>query len=148
MIDLDGIKARLARVWGKWPTKGVLAPGADELGPKAWAAHGPLRCHATEQGRARQWKQANADAAFIAAAPADIGALIAEVERLENYASDCEQHAKFAANKATALERAAVVAWLRDEADTTMRTGFARQTLALMDAADRIERGEHRREED
>jgi hypothetical protein len=59
-----------------------MSPGAGEFGPKAWAAHGPLRCHATETGSARGWTQANADAAFIAAAPGDIGALIAEVELL------------------------------------------------------------------
>ena len=145
MIDIDAIKARLARVWGKWPTKGVLAPGADELGPKAWSAHGPLRCHATLQGRARQWKQANADADFIAHAPADLGALIAEVERLENYASDCEQHAKFSAGKATALERAAVVAWLRN-VGSRMANGSEHE-FVLLSVADAVENGEHRREE-
>ena len=132
-INLDAIKARLARVVGKWPTKGVLAPGADEFGPKAWSAHGPLRCHATEQGSARGWKQACADADFITHAPADIAGLVAEVERLR---------------AEVAAERAAVVAWLRDKADTTMRIGSARQTLALMDAADAIERREHRHEEE
>ena len=81
-MNINAIKARLARVAGKWPTTGDLAPGADDLGPKAWAAHGPLRCHATEKGRARQWTQACADAEFVAHAPADITALIAEVERL------------------------------------------------------------------
>jgi len=130
MIDLDAIKARLARVWGKWPTKGVIAPGADEFGPKAWSAHGPLRCHATPQGRARGWTQANADAAFIAHAPADIAALVAEVERLRG-------------------ERAAVVTWLRAEAEafagTRTEQGVQRaKSLAL--AADNIERGEHHRE--
>jgi len=81
-VNINAIKARLARVAGKWPTKGDLAPGADESGPKTWAAHGPLRCHATEKGRARQWTQACADAEFVAAAPADIAVLLAEVERL------------------------------------------------------------------
>jgi len=81
-MNINAIKARLARVAGKWPTKGDLAPGADESGPKSWAAHGPLRGYATEKGRARQWTQACADAEFVAAAPADIAALIAEVERL------------------------------------------------------------------
>ena len=136
MIDLDAIKARLTRVWGKWPTKGVLAPGADEFGPKAWSAHGPLRCHATPQGRARGWKQANADAAFIAHAPADIGALIAEVERLRGEAD---------------RERAAVVAWLRAEAEAAAQTYTvqAGQWANRIDAlADDIERGEHRSEGD
>ena len=131
MIDLDAIKARLARVWGKWPTKGVIAPGADEFGPKAWSAHGPLRCHATPQGRARGWTQANADAAFIAHAPADIAALVAEVERLRG-------------------ERAAVVTWLRAEAEAfagTRTEQGVQRAKSLTLAADNIERGEHRREE-
>ena len=135
MIDLDAIKARLTRVWGKWPTKGVLAPGADEFGPKAWSAHGPLRCHATPQGRARSWKQANADAAFIAHAPADIGALIAEVERLRGEAD---------------RERAAVVAWLRSEAEAEAQTytvQAAEWARRIDNIADCVERGEHRSEE-
>ena len=140
MIDLDSIKARLARVWGKWPTKGVMAPGADEFGPKAWSAHGPLRCHATEQGRARQWTQANADAAFIAAAPADIGALVAEVERLRGVNADLRNMVD-GLETAAHEERAAVVAWLQ----------AASQRWAVDDplneAADAIERGEHRRKE-
>ena len=81
-MNINAIKARLARVAGKWPTMGAHAPGADDFGPKAWAAHGPPRRHATEKGRARQWTQACADAEFVAAAPADITALLAEVERL------------------------------------------------------------------
>jgi hypothetical protein len=81
-MNINAIKARLARVAGKWPTKGVMSPGADDFGPKAWAAHGPPRRYATEKGRARQWTQACADAEFVAAAPADLTALIAEVERL------------------------------------------------------------------
>jgi len=85
-LDIEAIKARLARVAGKWPTTGVLAPGADDFGPKAWSAHGPLRCHATETGSARGWTQANADADFIAAAPADIAALVAEVSLLQQEA--------------------------------------------------------------
>ena len=143
MIDLDGIKARLARVWGKWPTKGVLAPGADEFGPKAWSAHGPLRCHATEQGRARQWTQANADADFIAHAPADIGALIAEVELLRTGRDVSRAYADRLEAEALVLrgERAAVVAWLRAEAYLTL------YEASPWDISDLIERGEHRREE-
>ena len=147
MIDLDAIKARLSRVWGKWPTKGVLAPGADELGPKAWSAHGPLRCHATEQGRARQWKQANADADFIAHAPADIGALIAEVELLRtgrdvtrDYADRLEAEVLLLRGEAE-RERADVVAYLRS---------FYLRSFGdiCADMADIIERGAHRRKEE
>lgn len=90
--ELNAIRARLARVAGKWPTTGLLAPGADEFGPKAWSAHGPLRCHATERGRARQWSQACADADFIASAPADIAALLVEVERLRADAFERGEH--------------------------------------------------------
>ena len=151
MIDLDAIKARLARVWGKWPTKGVLAPGADEFGPKAWSAHGPLRCHATPQGRARGWTQANADADFIAHAPADIGALVAEVELLRTGRDVTRAYADRLEAEVVELrgERAAVVKWLRAEAEafagTRTEQGVQRaKSLAL--AADAIERGEHRRE--
>ena len=194
MIDLDAIKARLARVAKKWPTTGVLAPGADEFGPRAWAAHGPLRCHATEQGSARGWKQANADADLIAHAPGDIAALIAEVELLRTgrdvtrcYADRVEAEvlalraeasllqqearihrgigdglvAEVEAARAEAVtmrtwaeeaakaenenaedakrERAAVVEWLRDNEDAWH--------MPTWQLADKIERGEHRREE-
>ena len=134
-IDLDAIRARLARVAGKWPTKGVLAPGADEFGPKAWSAHGPLRCHSTEKGRDRQWSQACADTDFLIAAPADIAVLLAEVERLR---------------AERAAERAAVVACLRDRAQHMRADHGACDAcwaeIALTDAACSIERGDHRRE--
>ena len=56
----------------------------------------------------------------------DVAALVAEVERLQNYAADCKHTA--------ATERAAVVAWLyRDGCEAS---------------AERIERGEHRHEGD
>lgn len=73
----------------------------------------------------------------------DVTALVAEVERLQSRVADCEQHAKFATEKATALERAAVVAWLREAAKKT-RTRHA--YLSVRTLADAIERGEHRRE--
>ena len=165
MIDLEAIKARLARVWGKWPTKGVLAPGADEFGPKAWSAHGPLRCHATPQGRARQWTQANADAAFIAAAPADIGALVAEVERLrdvnDGYLLEMgRQHALLRYQKrGENAERAAVDAYLRapDEPneldDLRVEVEHLRAEVERLRGevdAERaaVEKGEHHREGD
>jgi len=134
MIDLDSIQRRLARVWGKWPTAGVAAPNADDHGPKAWAAHGPVRFHATEQGRARQWVQAQADAAFVTHAPSDIAALLAEVERLRGEAD---------------RERAAVVASLRQEAEAAAHTLQAEEwAKRIDDIADCIERGEHRSEGD
>jgi hypothetical protein len=98
----------------------------------------------------RDWSGNNrydADTAVITLvgnAPADIGALIAEVERLQSYAADCEQHATFAAEKAAALERAAVVAWLREQANST---NVAVLCARDSDTAHAIERGEHRREE-
>lgn len=69
----------------------------------------------------------------------DLAVLVAEVERLQSYASDCEQHAKFATEKATALERAAVVAWMREHWSEVLEQ-TPQQTARL------IERGEHRRE--
>jgi len=70
----------------------------------------------------------------------DVTALVAEVERLQSYAADCEQHATFAASKATTLERQNVVAWLRSQAFLTL------YEATPDDIADRIERGDHRRE--
>ena len=77
-------------------------------------------------------------------ASAALAVLLAEVKRLQSYAADCEAHAKFATEKATALERAAVVAWLRACEDESCV--FA-DDIASQFAAE-IERGEHRREGD
>ena len=78
----------------------------------------------------------------------DFTALIAEVERLqsyaadcERYAADCEQHATFATSKATTAERAAVVKWLRAQSQLTL------YEATPDDVADAIERGEHRPQE-
>ena len=90
--------------------------------------------------KARLYAWSSGDAWHIAYALADILALVAEVERLQSYASDCEQHAKFATEKATALERAAVVAWLRAQSQLTL------YEATPDDVADAIERGEHRHE--
>jgi len=72
--------------------------------------------------------------------PTEAGAVVAEVERLraERHLdnADLAQAYDFARNKGEALERAAVVAWLRKGWDESRRY-----------AADAIERGEHRREE-
>lgn len=68
--------------------------------------------------------------------------LIAELRELRSMRrADNEDIARaydFARDKGQALERAAVVAWLREEYDTH----------STQDAADHIERGEHRREEE
>ena len=150
MIDLESIQKRLARVWGKWPTAGVAAPSADEQGPKAWAAHGPPRFHATPQGRARQWVQAQADAEFLKHAPSDIAALVAEVERLRDEAEllrTGREAARCYADRVEAEvvvlrgERAAVVAWLRQASERM-------NDATLAHAADCVEDGEHRREGD
>lgn len=73
--------------------------------------------------------------------------IIAEVERLrEQRRIDNEEAARlydFARDKGKALERASVVAWLRDETlclDTCCKR-------VVLDLADDIERGDHRREE-
>ena len=73
-------------------------------------------------------------------ASAALAVLLAEVKRLQSYAADCEAHAKFATEKATALERAAVVAWLRAQSQLTL------YEATPDDVADAIERGEHRHE--
>jgi hypothetical protein len=77
-------------------------------------------------------------------------ALVAEVERLRLDLADIEHAYKFARDKAKLLERQAVVAWLRYEAELRTGTNTAtafRVSEGLSGAADDIERGEHRREE-
>ena len=63
-----------------------------------------------------------------------------------------ELHAKIARlraeNKRLRGERAAVVAWLLDAAQDCRLCGQQRESAALLDAADCIERGDHRREEE
>jgi hypothetical protein len=119
MIDLDAIKARLAA---------VHAAGISVIHTRL-ADHG-IRVLVSM----RDWSGNNrydADTAvttLIGNAPADIGALIAEVERLRG---EVER------------ERAAVVAYLRGLADDY---GVCID-LSLAEQADIIERGEHRREE-
>lgn len=52
----------------------------------------------------------------------------------------------FARDKGAALERAAVVAWLRKEAVSHRRDGFPIASYTMEERADAIERGEHRRD--
>ena len=77
--------------------------------------------------------------------------LIAEVRELrEQRRIDNEEAARlydFARDKGQALERAAVVAWLRDRGEHDDERNH-RRAVALWDAADAIERGDHRREEE
>jgi len=77
------------------------------------------------------------------AAPSDIGALVAEVEALRAQVQELKSLGvslhKAAAAGALA-ERAAVVAWLRAETYLTLYDDKPN------DIADRIERGDHRKE--
>lgn len=99
-------------------------------------------------------------AAALTATTAELHRLIEEVEQLrEQRRIDNEEAARiydFARDKGKALERAAVVAWLRAKANafdvensdplqTMFRCGAC---MSLINAADDIECGEHRREEE
>jgi hypothetical protein len=85
---------------------------------------------------------------YLAVRAEDFNALVAEVERLraERHLDnvDLAQAYDFARDKATALERAAVVAWLRSQ----VSQAAGDDDYAYEHAADVIERGEHRREEE
>jgi flavin-dependent dehydrogenase len=80
-----------------------------------------------------------------------VDALIAEVERLcdvnDGYLLEMgRQHALLRDQKrGENAERAAVVAWLREQANSTTADVLRARDL---DAADLIERGEHRKEEE
>lgn len=80
-------------------------------------------------------------------------ALLVEVTLLRFEVGMLQQEARIRKNLCDGLaseadaERAAVVAWLREEADAAMEIRFARRAGDFAHAADSIERGEHRREE-
>jgi hypothetical protein len=78
--------------------------------------------------------------------------LISELRELRSMRrADNEDIARaydFARDKGQALERAAVVAWLRKEAVSHRRDGFPIAAYTMQERADAIERGEHRREEE
>jgi hypothetical protein len=143
-INLDAIKARLAAATpGPWRVSRQNIderPGTSEvcdLVNDCWVIveHNDL-------GRYED------DADLIAHAPADIAALLAEVERLRGHRESCTDNLRKGYETGKAEERAAVVAWLNGCATE----GFI--LLRINEACDAekwalaIERGEHRREGD
>ena len=130
MTDLDAIEARLAlATQGPWRVKEQDAKqihrGTVQVEENGRAIEVIAECYC---GAYDGHGLRNAD--LIAHAPEDLAALIEEVRYLRG-------------------ERAAVVTWLRAEAKTVMAS-FARRgddEDLLLDAAEDIERGEHRREE-
>ena len=123
-INLDAIKARLTEVHAAG-VSGVTV----RLAPRR------ARLRVTVQ--MRSWDGTTAHDGYEAVthllgkAPADIAALVEEVERLRDE---------------VAAERAAVVVWLREVADAPET--YIDEGIALRDASAAIERGEHRREEE
>lgn len=131
MIDLEEIKARLAA---------VHAAGASGITVRL-ADHGIRVIVQMQSWEGNTAHEASAAVTHLLGhAPADLTALVAEVERLRLDRADIDHAYAFARNKAMLLERAAVVAWLRQ---TSERVNDA----TLAHAADCIEDGEHRREE-
>jgi hypothetical protein len=89
--------------------------------------------------------------------PAEAAALVAEVERLRAEADEMRRWAEEAAHaenlnaQDAQKERAAVVAWLREEAEPSPQSFTVRGkewAKRIDDIADCIERGEHRRHEE
>ena len=80
--------------------------------------------------------------------PNEAGLLVAEIERLRDQRrldnAEAAQVYDFARDKGKALERAAVVAWLRERQEAAE---WALTAAGYEHAADAIERGEHRPEE-
>jgi flavin-dependent dehydrogenase len=146
MIDLEAIKARLsAATPGPWRRDGNHRA-------KVRGGDGDTLTRVVPESSDEPWSptdEANAD--LIAHAPGDIAALIAEVERLrevnDGYLLEMgRQHALLREQKrGENAERAAVVAWLREQANSTTADVLRARDL---DAADLIERGEHREEKE
>lgn len=130
MTDLDAIEARLAlATQGPWRVKEQDAKqihrGTVQVEENGRAIEVIAECYC---GAYDGHGLRNAD--LIAHAPEDLAALIEEVRYLRG-------------------ERAAVVAWLHAEAKRMYAAGQDRPAwFTLSNRAERIERGEHRREED
>ena len=130
MIDLDDIKARLAA---------VHAAGASGITVRL-ADHGIRVIVQMQSWEGNTAHEANAAVTHLLGhAPADLTALVAEVERLRLDRADIDHAYAFARNKAMMLEREAVVAWLLRDFDTDDSRDRA---------AEAIRNGEHRRGED
>lgn len=129
--DLDAIKARLAAATpGPWGLQG--AQNDYELrgpGPRVdgWNT-GPLVMEVS------RWNKhpSPADVDLIEHAPADLAALVAEVERLRAHRELCTENLLRGYETGKAEERTSAVAYLRDN------------TCGCHDFAGDIERGAHR----
>lgn len=136
-INLDAIKARLAEVHAAG-VSGVTVRLAD------------YGLRVTVQ--MRSWDGTTAHDGYEAVthllgnAPADIAALVAEVERLREHRESCTENLLKGYETGKTEERAAVVAWLRECALDSEATGA--EMRLLQEHATRIERGEHRHEEE
>ena len=134
-IDFDAIKARSAAVQAAGVS--VSHTRLVDHGIRVWV-------------RFRDWDGTTAHGAdeavtnMVANACADIGALVAEVELLRAGRDVTRAYADRLEAEVVELrgERAAVVAWLREVADTPVPW----VDDAIRDAALAIERGEHRSE--
>ena len=122
--ELDAIKARLTSAtpgsWFAWPN--------DLIG--GWCVRVVDTPPSEGPGDVADFIE-EADARLIAAAPSDIAALLAEVERLRDEVR---------------ADRAAVVAWLREVSERRFPRNEREQGIVFR-LAHEIERGEYRREE-
>lgn len=130
----------------------ISAPNGDPL-LKYASWDGFIEVHGSEDNPDWGRITARANAEFIVHAPGDIADLMTEVRRLsdENAALRAEvaqlQSRETSIANATKRERAAVVAWLRDVAETMNHNGD-KCCGRVEDLADAVARGEHRREEE
>jgi hypothetical protein len=144
MIDLEDLKAKLAEYDPAAPkcplqiARHHTVP--DPYGDYDETTYVPCCRPEGHEGECRNARQVMAWPGFQT-----VSQLIAEVERLRLDRDDIEHAYSFARDKAKAREREAVVAWLREQANSTTADVLRARDL---DAADLIKRGEHRRKED
>jgi hypothetical protein len=154
MIDLDALKARLAEYDDARPRCQGKVARTINCAPDWFPSDGTIYSEylittyspcCRPEGHADECRNSR----LILGWPGfvTVSALIAEVERLraERHLDnvDLAQAYDFARNKGETLEREAAVGWLRAQVSQAVSDG----DLDLDWAAERIERGEHRRKE-
>ena len=151
MIDLEALKARLAEYDPNAPKCPQRVSRHSNYAPDHISSsdstyhdydmvtHSPCCRPEGHEGECRNSRSVMGWPGF-----ATISSLLAEIERLRNHRELCAENLLRGYETGKSEERAAVVAWLREQASSTTADVLRARDLYAVDI---IERGEHRREE-